>query len=286
MTHPDSESATETLTSTILSAAQALHADDLAHERTTQPWAGLTDGDRERYLSNARALHHVGRLTRLDPRQPDPQGERVLEHLRDAVQGEPPTSTFQMPVRDAEALLGFVDAGVAGPERRAAVARWLARYRWAPEGEAMPHDSAHEEHNFDLRCPLCDADRNDGYLRLVNAVLDGFALAPILDSEDQPLPATVCGQRVFSIDSGRPCIYAPDHPGDRHQTANGFWWLDDEPENDASLTPEEAERWALVQDAMKAILPNVRNETAAWNVWNNLASNRRFTHAIRTLTRD
>ena len=44
------------------------------------------------------------------------------------------------------------------------------------------------------------------------------------------------------------------------------------------LTAEE--RRDLVNGAVAAILPNVVNETQAYNVWNNLASDRRFVQAI------
>lgn len=46
------------------------------------------------------------------------------------------------------------------------------------------------------------------------------------------------------------------------------------------LTREE--RHALVEGAVAAILPNAVNETQAYNIWNNLASDERFVRAIVT----
>lgn len=42
----------------------------------------------------------------------------------------------------------------------------------------------------------------------------------------------------------------------------------------------DQERIAVIRRAVKIIEPNVPNETAAWNIWNNLAGDREFRDAI------
>ncbi len=46
---------------------------------------------------------------------------------------------------------------------------------------------------------------------------------------------------------------------------------------------EREARRAMIEAAVRAITPNVTNETAAWNTWNNLASDPDFVRAIVTL---
>lgn len=46
--------------------------------------------------------------------------------------------------------------------------------------------------------------------------------------------------------------------------------------------PSRAEKFALIEAAVKVIEPNVANNTAAWNTWNNLASSETFVRAILT----
>jgi hypothetical protein len=49
---------------------------------------------------------------------------------------------------------------------------------------------------------------------------------------------------------------------------------------------DRQERFAVITAAVAAIVPNVQNETAAWNTWNNLASSDDFRKAIVMIDRD
>lgn len=56
------------------------------------------------------------------------------------------------------------------------------------------------------------------------------------------------------------------------------------PEPQGALTTEQ--RHSLVEGAVDAIEPNVTNRTAAYNTWNNIASDERFVRAIVTFDAD
>ncbi|MCZ4066486.1 hypothetical protein O1W71_02230 [Microbacterium sp. H37-C3] len=49
---------------------------------------------------------------------------------------------------------------------------------------------------------------------------------------------------------------------------------------------DQEERLAIIRAAVRAIEPNVQNETAAWNTWNNLASSDEFRRAIVMIDRE
>lgn len=42
----------------------------------------------------------------------------------------------------------------------------------------------------------------------------------------------------------------------------------------------DSERFEIIKNAVAAILPNVQNETHAWNTWNNIANSDEFRRAI------